>query len=114
MSITSRISLAALAAAALASGCSVGATGGPGGGDDDGDDDDGTVTTPTGRVIGYFPAWAVYGRDYHVDEIPGELLTHINYAFLNIANGECVLGDSYADIDKFYPGDSWDAGAVRG
>lgn len=67
------------------------------------------------RIIGYFAAWGVYGRDYHVPEIPAAKLTHVNYAFLNIsADGDCVLGDPYADVDKFYPGDSWDAGAVRG
>jgi len=67
------------------------------------------------RIVGYFAAWAVYGRDYHVPEIPAELLTHVNYAFANISDaGECVMGDSYADSDKFYPGDSWDAGAKRG
>lgn len=88
-------------------------------GDDDDsstlDDDPGSGTPADRRVVGYFPAWAVYGRDYHVNEIPAQLLTHLNYAFVNIsADGECVLGDAYADIDKFYPGDSWDAGALRG
>lgn len=69
----------------------------------------------TGRIIGYFVAWGVYGRDYHVADIPAEKLTHINYAFANIsADGRCELGDPYADIDKFYEGDSWDAGALRG
>lgn len=67
------------------------------------------------RVIGYFTSWSVYGRDYHVPDIPADKLTHINYAFANISNsGECVLGDNYADIDKFYEGDTWDAGALRG
>lgn len=69
----------------------------------------------TGRIVGYFVAWGVYGRDYHVADIPAERLTHINYAFANIsADGRCELGDPYADIDKFYEGDSWDAGALRG
>lgn len=68
-----------------------------------------------GRIIGYFTAWSVYGRDYHVPEIPADRLTHVNYAFANIsAEGECVLGDPYADIDKLYEGDSSDPGAVRG
>ena len=68
----------------------------------------------TPRVVAYFVAWGVYGRNYHVSDIPADKITHINYAFANISNGECVLGDPYADIDKFYPGDSWDAGALRG
>lgn len=67
------------------------------------------------RIVAYFAAWAVYGRDYHVNEIPADLVTHINYAFANIGpEGDCVLGDPYADIDRFYPGDSWDTGALRG
>lgn len=67
------------------------------------------------RVIGYFAAWSVYGRDYHVNEIPADKLTHINYGFANISDeGRCTLGDPYADTDKFYEGDSWDTGAKRG
>jgi len=78
---------------------------------------DGGTDTPSGnkRIVAYFTAWSVYGRDYHVADIPAERITHINYAFANIsADGECALGDAYADIDKFYEGDSWDAGSLRG
>jgi chitinase len=100
--------------------------GGPGsGGDDDGitpgSPDAGTYDPPppppggSKRIVGYFAAWDVYGRNYQPTDIPFGLLTHVNYAFMNIsADGTCILGDPYADIDKFYPGDSWDAGAVRG
>lgn len=66
------------------------------------------------RVVGYFSSWTVYGRDYHVADLPGAQLTHINYAFANIADGECALGDAYADTDKAYEGDSWEDGARRG
>ena len=85
--------------------------GGGGGGGDGGEGGSGGQ----GRIIGYYPAWAVYARDYHVPEVRADLLTHINYAFLNISEqGDCILGDAYAEIDRFYEGDSWDAGALRG
>ncbi|MBI4509730.1 MAG: hypothetical protein HY698_08830 [Deltaproteobacteria bacterium] len=48
--------------------------------------------TSSRRIIGYFAAWGVYGRDYHVTNIPAARLTHVNYAFANISeSGECVL-----------------------
>ncbi|MAB90243.1 MAG: glycosyl hydrolase [Planctomycetes bacterium] len=73
------------------------------------------VAAPDRRVVGYFTAWSVYGRNYHVPDVPAERLTHINYAFANIdSNLLIALGDPYADIDKFYPGDSWAPGALRG
>lgn len=81
-------------------------TGGAGGG-----------TTGTGgkRVVGYFMEWGIYGRNFQVSNIHAEKLTHINYAFANVSSaGECVLGDSYADIDKAFPGDTWDTGVLRG
>jgi len=65
-------------------------------------------------VVGYYPSWAIYARNYLVTDIPADRLTHINYAFANISNGEVVLGDSYADVDRFYPGDCWDPGCRRG
>lgn len=78
------------------------------------------------KVIGYFAEWGVYGRNYHVKNLvtsgSAAKLTHIMYAFGNVTNGQCVLGDSYADYDKFYDAsnsvdgvaDTWDAGALRG
>jgi chitinase len=82
---------------------------------------------PGGRKnLGYFVQWGVYARNYHVKNIhtsgSAGKLTHINYAFGNVTNGQCSIGDSYADYDKFYDAassvdgttDTWDAGALRG
>ncbi|MFC7440574.1 glycosyl hydrolase family 18 protein [Laceyella putida] len=66
------------------------------------------------KIIGYYPAWATYGRNYQVADIDASKITHINYAFANITNGEIVVGDTYADTDKFFPGDCWDPGCKRG
>ncbi len=77
-------------------------------------------------VLGYFAQWGVYGRNYHVKNIAtsgsASKLTHINYAFGNVTNGQCVLGDTYADYDRAYTAaesvdgvaDTWDTGALRG
>lgn len=78
------------------------------------------------KILGYFVEWGVYARNYHVKNIvtsgSASKLTHINYAFGNVTNGQCVIGDSYADYDRFYDAassvdgvaDTWDAGALRG
>ncbi|WP_461110632.1 glycosyl hydrolase family 18 protein [Streptomyces calidiresistens] len=78
-------------------------------------------TSPGEHVnLGYFTEWGVYGRDYHVKDIvtsgSAEKLTHINYSFGNVTNGECVMGDSYAAIERAYTAaesvsgeaDTWD------
>ncbi|MGB0385146.1 MAG: glycosyl hydrolase family 8 [Ardenticatenaceae bacterium] len=58
-------------------------------------------------IVGYYPAWGIYGRNYFVTDIPADKLTHINYAFANVSSaGECVLGDPSADTQYSYPGDS--------
>jgi chitinase len=81
---------------------------------------------PGDKVIGYFAQWGVYQRNYHVKNIDtsgsAAKLTHINYAFGNVQNGRCTIGDAYADYDRFYQAsesvdgqaDTWDAGALRG
>ena len=86
-------------------------TGGGGGGD---------------KLLGYFVNWGVYQRNYHVKDIDtsgsAAKLTHINYAFADVRNGQCALTDTYADYDRFYSAaesvdgvaDTWDNGALRG
>jgi chitinase len=85
------------------------------------------VPPSTGRkIVGYFVQWGVYGRNYQVKNIKtsgsASKLTHINYAFGNVVNSRCQIGDPYADYDKFYDAsqsvdgqsDTWDNGALRG
>ncbi|HKS48607.1 MAG TPA: glycoside hydrolase family 18 protein [Amycolatopsis sp.] len=84
------------------------------------------TSAPAGKVLGYFAEWGVYDRNYHVKNIEtsgsAERLTHVDYAFGNVTNGQCAIGDSYAAYDKFYDAagsvdgvaDTWDAGALRG
>ncbi|MBO3748467.1 fibronectin type III domain-containing protein [Streptosporangiaceae bacterium NEAU-GS5] len=92
-----------------------------------------TATTSPGggggggnKLMGYFVDWGVYQRNYHVKNIEtsgsAAKLGYINYAFGNVTNGQCAIGDSYADYDRFYDAassvsgvsDTWDAGALRG
>ncbi|MER6343999.1 glycoside hydrolase family 18 chitinase [Streptomyces sp. NPDC001595] len=59
--------------------------------------------------LGYFTEWGVYGRNYHVKNLvtsgSAAKITHINYAFGNVKNGQCVLDDAYAATDKAYTAD---------
>lgn len=36
------------------------------------------------KIVGYYPAWAAYGRAYNVTDIDPTKVTHINYAFADI------------------------------
>ncbi|WP_267244548.1 glycoside hydrolase family 18 chitinase [Streptomyces sp. PR69] len=70
--------------------------------------------------LGYFTNWGVYQRNYHVKNLvtsgSAAKITHINYAFGNVQNGRCTIGDSYADYEKAYTAaqsvdgvaDTWD------
>ena len=82
----------------------------------------------SGKVISsYFVEWGVYGRNYHVNDIPASNLTHIQYGFLAICGNnpsaiaasaiaqecqnkqthEVTLVDRFAALEKTYPGDTW-------
>ncbi|MFF0792854.1 glycosyl hydrolase family 18 protein [Streptomyces spiralis] len=71
----------------------------------------GTNPPPTGGKVrlGYFTEWGIYGRNYNVKNLvtsgSAAKITHINYAFGNVANGQCAIGDSYADYDKAFTAD---------
>jgi chitinase len=54
------------------------------------------------RIVGYYPAWSNPGRDGPAGDLPGNLLTHIIYAFSNIdpKTNTCVYGAE--SVDKFH------------
>ncbi|MEO3976513.1 glycoside hydrolase family 18 chitinase [Streptomyces sp. CAU 1734] len=59
--------------------------------------------------MGYFTNWGVYGRNYHVKNLDtsgtASKITHINYAFGNVQNGRCTIGDGFSDYEKAYTAD---------
>ncbi|MDP4536875.1 glycosyl hydrolase family 18 protein [Alkalimonas collagenimarina] len=90
------------------------------------------------KVAAYFVEWGIYGRNYHVADIPAENLTHIYYGFIPVCgpneslrqanpegyaalNAQCqgkpdysvVVHDQFAALEKSYPGDRWDQ-PIRG
>ncbi|WP_230413431.1 glycosyl hydrolase family 18 protein [Zooshikella ganghwensis] len=88
----------------------------------------------TNKVIGtYFVEWGVYGRNFHVKDIPAQKLTHVLYGFIAVCGPnqslkkenpqgysalkrECAdqpdytvtIHDRFAALEKSYPGDKWD------
>ena len=102
--------------------------------DNDINDDAIIVENPGDKVVAsYFVEWGVYGRNFHVMDIPAEKLTHILYGFIPICGpndslqsanpsgysalvSQCsgkpdysvVVHDKYAALEKSYPGDKWD------
>jgi len=67
-------------------------------------------------ILGNFAEWAVYGRDYHVMDIPADKLTHVNYAFAKVtSDGGIEVWDVYAALKKHYPEtDSWEIDEIKG
>lgn len=57
---------------------------------------------PAKKVVAYYIQWGIYARDYLVEDIPAEKVTHINYAFAKIANGQVVSADPWADMEKAF------------
>lgn len=51
---------------------------------------------------------AIYGANYQPQSLPASKVTRVFYAFADIqADGTVVSSDTYADLEKHYPTDSW-------
>ncbi|MCL6735430.1 glycoside hydrolase family 18 protein [Streptomyces neyagawaensis] len=98
----SRALLSTACCAALGAGLLAGA--GPASAGETAADAAAQQAAPGSKVVGYFIDWGIYGRQYYVKNIEtsgsADRLTHINYAFGNVADGKCALGDPWADADK--------------
>ncbi len=58
------------------------------------------------KVVAYFEEWGIYERDFLVQDINVEQLTHINYSFFDVkANGDVSLFDPWAATDKRFTSD---------
>lgn len=71
-------------------------------------------TQAMAMIVGYYPGWGTYEKNYQVTDIDGSKLTHINYGFANVLNGEVALGDPYADTEKVFPGDCQQSNCKHG
>jgi chitinase len=63
-------------------------------------------------VVGYYPSWGTYARDFQVGEVAADQLTHLVYAFGKVTGGECAAGDEWADFRK--PGPNGPSGNIGG
>lgn len=63
----------------------------------------------------YFTNWGIYGANFQPTDITPSDLTHILYAFADVApsTGTIFLTDSYADEQKHFPGDYWSEPGVN-
>lgn len=60
-------------------------------------------TTPTSnpyKVVGYYPSWGP-SLNQPLSNMQVSKLTHLNYAFANVRNGQVVLGDPANDAANF-------------
>lgn len=57
---------------------------------------------PSKKIIAYYISWGVYGRNYHVEDLRADKMTHINFAFANIdpSSYKIIVGDEFADLQK--------------
>ncbi|MFG2839947.1 glycosyl hydrolase family 18 protein [Streptomyces zaomyceticus] len=57
----------------------------------------------SGKInLGYFTNWGSYTVKNLVTSGSASKITHINYAFGNVQNGKCTIGDPYEDYQKSY------------
>ncbi|WP_305785863.1 glycoside hydrolase family 18 protein [Symbioplanes lichenis] len=52
------------------------------------------------KIVGYFTDWGVYGRNFQVEDVAADKLTHLLYAFGKVTGGKCTTSDAWADYQR--------------
>ncbi|WP_295003135.1 glycosyl hydrolase family 18 protein [Sulfurimonas sp.] len=62
------------------------------------------------KIVGYFPEWGIYSahNNYTPADTPFDKLTHINYAFARIIDGEVAIFDDWAATGVSH-GEPWNS-----
>ncbi|KAI1257592.1 hypothetical protein MGN70_000635 [Eutypa lata] len=56
----------------------------------------------------YFVNWGIYARNFQPEQLPAGKVNQVLHSFMNLnTDGTVFSGDTYADIEKHYTGDSW-------
>ena len=55
------------------------------------------VTEADRVVVDYYESWAIYANSYPPNRVDFRKMTHVNYAFFKIVNGQAVYADPSAD-----------------
>ena len=59
------------------------------------------ISSSERKVVAYFEEWGIYERDFLVQDIQADELTHLNYSFFDVkSNGDVQLFDAWAATDK--------------
>jgi len=55
-------------------------------------------------IVTYYTEWSIYDRNYSISQIPGNKITHLNYAFAKpTPDGNLEIHDNFAFIEKGRP-----------
>jgi chitinase len=65
------------------------------------------------KVVGYYPSWGTYARDFQVADVAADQLTHLLYAFGKVDDGRCAPGDPWADYGKPAGGNIAELGRLK-
>ncbi|MFO6423906.1 glycosyl hydrolase family 18 protein [Motilimonas sp. KMU-193] len=65
--------------------------------------------------MGFYRDWSVYSPNYHITDVPDELLTHLVYENAVVTlDGQVRWGDEYASISAYFPHSDVEVGSVAG
>lgn len=60
------------------------------------------------KIVTYYTEWSIYARNFLIRDIPGDKITHLNYAFAKpTAEGNLEVYDKYAFLEKVFSSSSY-------